>query len=101
MDPSGILALAFFVGLAFVCFEAVQFARGRVHLREISRAALELLIVAPVVALIIVICETISNHFGFGDLEAKLFTKWATCVVLLLVWAPWSHYRMQRHSREK
>ena len=41
-----------FVGLvAFLCFEAVQVVRGRVHLGGIARAALELLIVSPVIFL--------------------------------------------------
>jgi len=102
MDPSGLFALAFFVGLiGFVCFEAVQLVRGRVHLGGIGRAALELLIVAPLIVLVVVVAKELSARFGLNDLEARLFSKWLGLFVLLLVWAPWSHYRASRAPRRK
>jgi len=99
-DPGGLLALAFFLGLVvFVCFEAVQLARGRVHVRGIGRAALELLVVSPIIVLMILICNRIAEHFRLDAVEASAVRRWLTCFVLLLIWAPWSHYRVQTHSR--
>jgi hypothetical protein len=74
-DVEGIFALAFFFGLIiFVCFEAVQVARGRIHLAGIGRAGLEILILSPAIVLI---------------------------PVLALIWAPWTHYRALHITRAR
>jgi hypothetical protein len=101
-DLGGLFALGFFAGLiVFLGFEAVQLARGRVHLRGIGRAALELIIVSPVIVLVIVLANRFSEHFGFSDFESRVFRKWLCLFVLFLVWAPWSHYRALQKSRKE
>jgi hypothetical protein len=71
---SGLPAIVFFLALiAFVCFETVQVVRGRVHLGGIARAALELLIVSPVIILLVVETNKVFEWLGLGEPEATLF----------------------------
>jgi hypothetical protein len=56
--------------VAFLCFEMVQVVRGQVHLSGIARAALELLILSPVIVLLVVATGKISERLGLNDLEA-------------------------------
>jgi hypothetical protein len=100
IDPEGVFSLIFFaILIVFVLVEAYQVARGRIHLRGIGRAALELLIVSPVMVFMIFVCNRIAEHFNFNGLEANFVGRWITCLVLLVVWVPWSHYRAQTHTR--
>lgn len=100
-DPTGLFAFAVFLGLVvFLCFEATQLARGRVHIRGVGRAALELLIVSPVIVLLTVLENKFSEHFGFNRVESRAL-KWLSSFVLLLVWAPWTHYRALQKSRKE
>ncbi len=93
MDVPGFTALVFFGGLVFfVCFEAVQVIRGRVHLQGIARAALELLIISPAIILLIVARDKISDSLGLNDLERLALFKWVILPILALIWVPWSHY---------
>jgi hypothetical protein len=101
-NPGGLLALVFFLGLIlFVCFEGVQLARGKVHLRGIARAALEVLVVLPIIVLLVVVGNKISDRLGFDEVEARAFTRQLALLVLLAVWAPWSHYRGRTGARSR
>jgi hypothetical protein len=99
---SGLPALVFFLALiAFVVFESVQVVRGRVHLGGIARAALELLIVSPVLVVIILGTNKIFERLGLGDPEATLLRRWVAVSALFVVWAPWMHYRATRPRKER
>jgi hypothetical protein len=102
MDPGGIAALAFFVGLVvFVCFEGVQVARGRVHLSGILRAGLELLIMSPVIVLLVVVIDKVSEKFGLDWLEKNGLVRLFAIPLLALIWAPWTHYRASQITRRR
>lgn len=91
--------VVFFGGLVvFLCFEAVQVVRGRVHLRGIARAAVELLLISPVMILLIVATGKISEWLRLNDLEATVFGRWVSVTILCLIVAPWTHYRAKAKS---
>jgi hypothetical protein len=101
-DVEGIFALAFFFGLIiFVCFEAVQVARGRIHLAGIGRAGLEILILSPAIVLMIFLLMKLSDRFDLDWVEQNVFLKIVLIPVLALIWAPWTHYRALHITRER
>jgi protein-S-isoprenylcysteine O-methyltransferase Ste14 len=103
-DVEGIFALGFFFGLIiFVCFEAVQVARGRgrIHLAGIGRAGLEVLILSPAIVLVIFLLMKLSDRFDLDWVEQNVFLKIVLIPVLALIWASWTHYRALHITRER
>lgn len=101
-EAQGFFALAFFLVLIiFVCFEAVQVARGKIHLAGIFRAALEILILSPVIVLLIVLVNKVSDKYDLDWSEQSWLVKLVVIPALAVIWAPWTHYRASQITKSR
>jgi hypothetical protein len=60
-----------------------------------------LLIISPAIVLLVVLADKISERLGLNHLEGTVLRRWIAMSVLLLIWAPWTHYRASRVAKKR